>query len=268
MAGYRVHAALASVRFGIDNLGLIMSCAGILKASKNLQRLCYVLLIHVAIMLASCNAIDGLAPSDFTRDDDPDVLGTIEGDPGNEVADNGNGPTREAPVADPQAERVGLIFDIAQRCAIVSESFKVVVTRQLAQGEEPSGSGELPNISGLVEFEQSLGTSLDMVSRDDESVDFVMGSQDIVGLTASIENGSVTAYLAGYDSALPPRFIMRKPTADGCLYAFKVDDNCATGYTKASELTLNRDGVSMSANGCELNNPDGLPVFEVTARAQ
>ena len=76
-------------------------------------------------------------------------------------------------------------------------------------------------------------------------------------------DGSITAFIAGYEASATNSFIMRKPVTNGCLYAFKAEDACATGLSRAGGFSVSRNGVSMSALGCELQNPDNLPVFEL-----
>lgn len=235
----------------------------------------YLLVMLMALLIASCggggststdfkqeNTDQGssTAPADDTQDD-LDTLGTIEDDP---VTDSDNN-VGSAPSGDAQAGRVPLVVGTTQRCAKVFEPIEVVITRQLSEGEELTESGELPNVTGMVKFESSLGTSLNLVSRTDESANFEMSAQDIVGLTSSLDNGSVTIFIAGYESESPERFIMRKPVVNGCLYAFKSDDYCSAGFAKTGSIAFSRNGVSMSAIGCELDNPDNLPVLEISA---
>ena len=162
-------------------------------------------------------------------------------------------------------DRVGLIIDSTQRCAVVNDSIELVIKRELLEGETPDENGELPNISGFVEFTQVFGDSLEIISRSDESAVFAMSQQDIVGLTSNIENGSVTAFLAGYDASAPADFILRKPAANGCLYAFKSADYCVAGRSTVGPIAFSRNGLSMSAIGCDLENPDSLSVIELPA---
>lgn len=234
----------------------------------------YVAAALVCITLTSCGGgsgdadvqqpedVVGQAPVAADDVDDIDVLGTIEDDP---VSDGGEGglPGTSGPSGSP-AETVGLVVDSTQRCAIVFEPLQVVVTRNLEEGEVPDTAGELPNVTSSVRFDQRFGSSLNLVSVNGDSASFEMSAQDIVGLSASVENGSVTVFIAGYDSELPASFIMRKPVPNGCLYAFKSGDFCTTGASRPGNLLFNRNGASMSAVGCELENPNSLPVIELT----
>lgn len=203
--------------------------------------------------------------SPLASEDDLDTLGSVEGPPVTDESTGADDPQQGVSDPDSQAGRVGLVVDSAQRCAKIFEPLQVVITRQLLDGEEPLESGGLPNVTGLTKFDQSYGASLNLVSRTDESANFEMSTQDIVGLTSSIENGSVTIFIAGYEPESPQRFIMRKPVPNGCMYAFKSDDYCSTGLAKAGSIAFSRNGVSMTAIGCELDNPDDLPVLEVPA---
>ncbi len=243
----RVWSALRGVAFVVACLGLV-SCDGVNSGDADVQ---------------PTENVTVQAPVAGADDNDINVLGTIEDNPVSESATVGGDADPGTAEPGSQEGRVGLIVESTQRCASVAEPFQVVVTRQLLEGEVANPDGKLPNVSGLVKFDQSFGSSLNLLSRTDEGANFEMRAQDIVGLTASIDNGSVTAFIAGFNSEAPPSFIFRKPVPNGCLYAFKSGDYCATGLSKSGPLLFNRNGASMSAVGCELDNPDGLPVVEI-----
>ena len=219
--------------------------------------------------LASDGDTDSLQ-EDTTGADSQTSLSTIDDQPTTTDGeappiDNASTPVPVQSEADssPQAARVGLIVDSTQRCAGIFEPIEVVIRRQLIEGEQPDVNGELPNITSEVIFEQSFGTSLSMVSVTDESANFEMNAQDIVGVTASIDGGSVTTFLAGYDRSAPENFIMRKQLDNGCLYAFKSAEHCVAGLSTTGRFSSSRNGLSMSAVGCELENPNELTVIEL-----
>lgn len=233
----------------------------------------YLLLLLSGLSLAACGGGSD-NPTDSTGEqasanggeNDLNELGAIEDLP---ISD-GTAVSGDSELGDPdgEADRIGLVVDSLQRCAVVFEPLEVVITRQLAEGEEAVEPDALPNVTGLISFDQSLGSSLELVSRNDDAAIFQMNAQDIVGLTASTGNGSVTAFIAGYEASAPNSFIMRKPVSNGCLYAFKAEDDCVTGLSRAGGFSVSRNGVSMSALGCDLQNPDNLPVIEVPPSSQ
>ncbi len=194
-----------------------------------------------------------------------------DGDSANEVADGNSGdsvpgtPGDGQGDADPssQTPALGLVIDSLDRCTPIFEPIQLVLSQQLAQGE--NAGGERPNVSNLVTIEPENGGSLNLVSRTDEGINFEISRQDIVSVTASIEDSTVTLFLAGYDRANPDSFILRKPANGGCMYAFKSEDFCATGFSTTGIFSTNRNGASISALGCELTNPNGLPVIELPA---
>lgn len=197
--------------------------------------------------------------------DDPinevtDGIGGVDvpGVPGG-VPDDGQGGADVAP----NVPALGLFIDSLDRCSPVFEPLELVISQQLEPNE--SDQGERPNVSGLLTIDPVTGSSLNLVSRTDESINFEISRQDIVTVTASIEDSSVTLFLAGYDRENPDSFIMRKPASGGCMYAFKSEDFCATGFSTTGPFTSSRNGASMSALGCELTNPNDLPVFELPA---
>ena len=245
----------------------------------NSFKIIYALAFSVIVLLTACDssnvsdtpASDGDPGSsqDASGADPQSTLGTIDDQAtttdGEATADNATTPVPVQGEADssPQAARVGLIVDSTQRCAVVFEPFEVVIRRQLTEGDQPDVSGELPNITSEVTFEQSFGTSLSLVSVTGESANFEMSAQDIVGVTASVDGSSVTTFFAGYDRSAPENFIMRKTVDNGCLYAFKSAEHCVAGLSTTGRFSSSRNGLSMSAIGCDLENPDNLAVIEL-----
>jgi len=118
-------------------------------------------------------------------------------------------------------------------------------------------------VTSYVSCSQSLGDSLSQVSVADSAASFAFDQQDIFSLTVELDNGSVTAYLASFAADTPTPAILRKPAPGGCLYALRLPGYCATGYAKGGTLSFARDGQRISAQGCELDNPGNLPVFEL-----
>ena len=248
----------------------------------NLLKVTYSVAFSMIFSLAACNSSNlsdaGTSDGDSGVLQDPasvdpqSTLGTTEDQPATIEGEATTTESAATPVpvqgeadSSSQAARVGLIVDSTQRCAGIFEPIEVVVRRQLTEGEQPDVSGELPNVTSEVSFEQSFGTSLSLVSITGESANFEINAQDIVGLTASVDSGSVTTFFAGYDrTSAPENFIMRKPVNNGCLYAFKSGNFCIAGLSTTGRFTTNRNGLSISALGCELENPDNLSVIELS----
>lgn len=192
------------------------------------------------------------------------VTGDLQTDP-----DQGNGevgvvapfdaPSESLPDELAVLDQVSLRVQPDDRCVVVGQTLSLSVTR----ADNNTSDATFINTTAFTQFTQSLGESLQLISRGDESAEFNMQQQDIVGLTAEIENGSVTAFLAGFASETPTGAILRKPVVGGCLYAFRIPDYCVTGFAKGGPLSFSRDGISMSAEGCELQNPNNLPVVEI-----
>lgn len=237
-------------------------------------------------VLASCLALAGCgggsdstpAPTDNqspgTEDEDSgdDGLGQDETpDPGvvGEVGEL-SGPTEDVPadlVAELAADdQIGLIIDSTARCAIVGQSFDMAITRSLSVEEENAGVLEGPqDVSAYVTLTQSLGDSLELLSRGDGAIQFRHRQQDMVGLTAELGTGSVTAYLAGFASDAPASVVLKKPVIGGCLYALRLPGYCATGFAKSGTLSIGIGDQAISAQGCELDNPANHLVVELAA---
>ena len=236
----------------------------------------------VIVLLTACNSSnlsdtetsdgDSGVLQDPTSAEPQSTLGTVDDQPATTDGEATTTDSATTPVpllgeadSSSQSARVGLIVDSTQRCAGILEPIEVVIRRQLSEGEQPDVNGDLPNVTSEVSFEQSFGTSLSLVSITGETANFEINAQDIVGLTASVDSGSVTTFFAGYDrTTTPENFIMRKPVNNGCLYAFKSGDFCIAGLSTSGRFTTNRNGLSISAIGCELENPDNLSVIELS----
>ena len=168
-------------------------------------------------------------------------------------------PSEPLPTELAALDQVALRIQPDDRCVGVSQTLSLSVTRS----EGDPTTTPFSNTTAYARFTQSLGQSLSLLSRADETAEFTMQSQDIVALTAEIDNGSVTAYLAGFDATTPESAILKKPVVGGCLYAFRIPGYCATGFAKRGAFSIARDGVSMSADGCVLQNPSNLPVVDI-----
>lgn len=171
-----------------------------------------------------------------------------------------DGPSESLPDELAGLDEVSLRVQTESRCSEVGQALSLSVTR----ADDDSPDTPFTNTTAYVQFTQSLGQSLRLISRGDESAEFDFQSEDIVGLTAEIDNGSVTAYMAGFAAGTPVSTILKKPVIGGCLYAFRIPGYCATGFAKNGTFSFSRDGISMSANGCELQNPNNLPVVELS----
>ncbi len=200
-----------------------------------------------------------LAPDGLDQNNTPDA-GVV-----GEVGDLSE-PTVSVPDDLAGLDQVALTIGASARCSTVGESFDVQITRALTAAEEAAGVLTEPqDVSAYVTLTQSLGDSLVLLSRSDGAAQFLHQQQDVVGLTAELDNGSVTAYLAGIAADAPESVILRKPVPGGCMYALRLPDYCATGIAKVGTLTFSHNDVGISAVGCELSNPANHPVIELFA---
>lgn len=208
------------------------------------------------------------APDDLNGAGDgptDEVAGGIDGNDGVNVpgvpgtADDGQGGAE----AVPNVPALGLFIDSVDRCSPIFEPLQLVISQQLAQDENIEV--QRPNVSNLLTIDTVAGSALNLVSRTDESINFEISRQDIATVTASIDDSTVTLFLAGYERENPDSFIMRKPANGGCMYAFKSEDFCTTGFSTTGPFSSSRNGASISALGCELTNPNDLPVIELPA---
>ncbi|ASJ76082.1 hypothetical protein [Granulosicoccus antarcticus] len=203
-----------------------------------------------------------------TETEDDDELGQNETPDTGVVGQVGDPSVPSVSVPDEltDIDRVALSIGDSARCSAVGESFDVNITRGLTEEELAAGVlSEPQDVSAYVTLTQDFGDSLELLSRGDGAVQFRHQEQNMVSLTAELENGSVTTYLAGISADAPASVVLRKPVVGGCLYALRLPDYCATGLAKGGTLSFNRDGDGISAVGCELSNPNGYPVIELPA---
>ncbi len=173
-------------------------------------------------------------------------------------------PSEPAPDELASLDRVSLVVSAESRCAVVGEAINVSVTRSLTEAELAAGDPATPpDVAAYVTYSQGLGDSLSLLSVTNSQASFSLQRQDVLSLTAELDNGSVTAYLAGFADDTPTSAVLRKPVPGGCLYAFRIPGYCATGLAKGGTLSFNRDGQGISAMGCELTNPGNLPVIDL-----
>ena len=234
--------------------------------------------VLASVMLTACGGSSSSAPvvGEESTDDDSSAPLTPDGLDQNDTPDAGvvgevgglSEPTVSVPDDLAAIDRVALTIDASARCSTVGESFDVQITRALTAAEEAAGVLTEPqDVSAYVTLTQSLGNSLELLSRSDGAAQFRHRQQDVVGLTAELDNGSVTAYLSGFAGDAPESVILRKPVPGGCMYALRLPDYCATGIAKGGRLTFSHNDEGISAAGCELSNPANHPVIELSAPA-
>lgn len=209
---------------------------------------------------------DNQAPGEDGGDTGQDGLDQDETPDGGEVGEVGelSGPTEDVPADLADLERIGLTIDASARCAIVGQSFDMAVSRTLTDEEQEAGILDEPqDVSAYVYLTQSLGNSLEVLSRGDAAIQLQHRQQDVVSLTAELGTGSVTAYLAGFATDTPTSVVLKKPVPGGCLYALRLPDYCATGIAKSGTFAIGVGEQGISAQGCELSNPANYPVIEL-----
>ncbi len=214
---------------------------------------------------------DNQPPAQGETDNDDDGLGQDETPDAGEVGEVGelSPPTEEVPVDLVDQERIGLTIDSAARCSVVGQSFDMAVARNLSEEELAAGELDGPqDVSAYVTLTQSLGNSLELLSRGDGAIQLQHRQQDMVGLTAELGTASVTAYLAGFAANAPATVVLKKPVPGGCLYALRLPGYCATGFAKAGNLSIGVGDQGISAVGCELSNPANHPVIELLTSTQ
>ena len=239
-------------------------------------------IVVVSVLLHGCSGGSGSSVADDVDPANNDSLDTpansgsdeLEQDQTSDggeigiVGDNAN-PAQQVPSEVADADRVALIIDAQSRCSIAGTPFDMRITRGLSDAElEAAGLTDNPSAAGFVTLTQSFGDSLQLLSRTDESVQFQSSQQDLVGLTASVDNGSVTAFLASFASDTPQSVVLQKPVEGGCLYALRLPNFCATGIARNFNLTFGQGDQSISAVGSELENPSNLPVIELAPFVQ
>ena len=223
---------------------------------------------RIGLSVSSCLVILGVCSGSSTGSDTEDLI-TVEQD---QTPDEGEigvvglpaGPSQSIPDDLAQLDEVALIVNANSRCAAVGEPLELNVSRALTDAEIAAGDPATPpDVTAFVSYTQGLGDSLSFVSVVDGAAGFAFERQDIVSLTVALENGSVTAFLAGIDASIPAPLILRKEAPGGCLYALRSQNSCVTGFAKGGTLSLASDGQSISVQGCELSNPGNLPVIEL-----
>lgn len=245
-----------------------------------LSRAAWMPLLVCCLALSACGGSGSDSMPEPTDNPSLDADGEETGEDGldqNETPDSGvvgevgelSEPTQQVPDELADLDRVGLIIDSTARCSTAGQSFDMTVTRSLTDEEQAAGLLTGPqDVSAYVTLTQSLGTSLELISRGDGAIQLQLRQQDVVGLTAELGTGSVTAYLAGFDGDGPASVVLRKPVPGGCLYALKLPGSCATGLAKSGTFTIGVGDQAISAIGCELQNPANHPVIELPAPDQ
>ena len=133
------------------------------------------------------------------------------------------------------------------------------------------GAGLGTNVTAYADFAQGLGNTIDVVSRTDDAIRFRITRPDVVALTATVEDRTLTRYFGAWPADAPAVSALRKAAPAGCLWSLRLPPDgggasfCGTVYSRGGEGLLGQGERRLDIAGCETENAAGLPVIGLPA---
>ena len=139
------------------------------------------------------------------------------------------------------------------------------------EAEGDGGTGLGTNVTAFADFDQGLGNSVDLVSRTDDAIRFRITRPDVVALTATVEDRTLTRYFGAWPGDAPAASALRKEAPAGCLWSLRLPPTgggasfCGSAYSRGGQGLLGQDERRLDIAGCETENAAGLPVIPLPA---
>lgn len=106
--------------------------------------------------------------------------------------------------------------------------------------------------------------NLQIVSHGDKNISVRVTSPDILDLVFSYENQLDMIYISAVSpNTAKPVILKKKHGVERCSYALYTDTGCAVVASDIGLMSASVDNVSITADGCTLSNPAGIPVIEL-----
>lgn len=232
--------------------------------------------LSIALLLGACGGGDG--------DPDRGGIGALP----TPAAPVGGAALDGAPEGAPdavafEARDASLRFVIDGACGAVGEEIRLSVfldeARSIAEEEADApevaaAAGDAQeeldigtNVTAYTSFAQGLGDSIELVSRTDDAIRFRLGRADLVALTGTLGDNTLTNYFGAWPADAPPASALRKEAPSGCLWSLRLpplDGSprfCGSAYSRGAAGLLGQDVRRLEVEGCDAANPSGIPVI-------
>ena len=180
-------------------------------------------------------------------------------------------PARDEAPAELVAGGSGLRLVVDGACGGAGD--EIVARLFLSDDEDPDGEdgvGVGTNVTSSASFDQGLGSSIELVSLTDDAIRFRFLRPDIVSLTATLGESTLTRYFGAWPDDAPAASALRKEAPAGCLWALRLPpldgspSFCAGVYSRGAAGRLGLDDRRLDIAGCEATaNGAGLPIVEL-----
>ncbi len=147
------------------------------------------------------------------------------------------------------------------RCAQVGDVVDLHVTGVLPVQTHGLSSIDLTSQAML---DVQRHANLQVVSHGDKNLSVTVTSQDILDLLFSYQSQFDLIYLSAIDPATPkPLILKKKYSVDRCSFALYTNSGCAVVASDIGIMSAQVGDVSITADGCTLDNPAAIPVFDL-----
>ncbi len=135
------------------------------------------------------------------------------------------------------------------------------------------------NLSGFATIDSAADSRVSVISVGDSGISLQVNETTIAAVALSAGDQTITHYVSAIPETTSRPIIVARQTEDWCAYViYGSDGSCASvtsstisdGQTTtilaaATATVIGPDGdeIAISAQGCELDNPQGIPVLQV-----
>ncbi len=241
-------------------------------------------IVFAPAVLGACGGSDGDADAVPDEPQDVEQLPLPGSPPDGALVD---GPTVQPPdsVSD-EARGARLRFVIDGGCGVAGE--EISLSAFLAEADpgvdgggdagepDPDAAGATSdelgigtNVTAYTSFAQGFGDSVELVSRDDDAIRFRLVRQDIVALTASFEDTTLTNYFGAWPAEAPAASALKKEAPAGCLWSLRLPATdgappvCQSAYSRQGAGSLGQPARRLEIAGCETIEDSGIPIVEL-----
>lgn len=164
----------------------------------------------------------------------------------------------------------GLIIKTMGDCATTGEMITLTLLSNSADvGLVPSTDSAQNgnNVTAYTEFSldaDSASSQVDVISHTDSQLNLIIPSPDIVSITASFADNSVTDFIAAWPSDAPESAVLIAERDNGvCLYSMRLPGFCGTTRSSGATSQMFFGGHVLEFSGCMINQTPDLPVLRV-----
>jgi len=110
----------------------------------------------------------------------------------------------------------------------------------------------------------SADSGVDVISHTDTQLELTIPTPDIVSITGSFADNSVTDFIAAWPVDAPDSAVLIAERDNGvCLYSLRLPDFCGTTRSTGAASQVSFGDKVLEFSGCEIIQVPDLPVLRI-----